>query len=63
VIVSAPSSRGADLQAALGRSGVQGAIIGRSGGQHLVLGIGAERLVLPVEELEAAWRTPFAGQG
>jgi phosphoribosylformylglycinamidine synthase subunit PurL len=61
VIVSVPAPRVADLERALGRAGVEGRSIGRSGAASLELRLGSTRLVLPLADLEAAWRTPFAG--
>jgi phosphoribosylformylglycinamidine synthase len=61
VIVSVASARVAELRAAVEGAGVEALAIGRSGGAELDLRVGPTRLVLPLSDLEAAWRTPFPG--
>jgi phosphoribosylformylglycinamidine synthase len=60
VIVSVVPSRVAELRAAVKHAGVEALAIGTSGGAELDLRMGSTRLVVPMTELETAWRTPFA---
>ena len=59
VLVSLPSDRIDHLRERLAASGVEGVLLGRAEGTRLELAIGGGSATLGVEELAAAWRTPF----
>jgi phosphoribosylformylglycinamidine synthase subunit PurL len=60
VVVSVSPAMAGRLRSALDRGGVDGMPIGHAGGSGLEIRIGETSLSLPVADLAAAWRTPFA---
>ena len=58
-LVAVQPERGADLAAAAQAAGVAAWAIGFAGGDHLRITIGSARLTCGLDQLRAAWETPF----